>query len=83
MGPRYTSVEEYRWVDSDSNGEHPVADATAAITRLDQAGRYEKHWKRWGPYLSERQWVSRLTPQRWSLAPPTEPYNPALPGYRS
>lgn len=38
MGPRYTSVEEYR---------------------LNQSDRYEKHWKRWGPYVSERQWVSR------------------------
>jgi hypothetical protein len=37
MGPRYTSVEEFR---------------------LDQAEHYEKHWRRWGPYLSERQWVS-------------------------
>lgn len=35
MGPRYTSVEEFR---------------------LDQSDRYEKHWKRWGPYVSERQW---------------------------
>lgn len=26
--------------------------------RLDEANAYEKHWKRWGPYLSERQWVS-------------------------
>lgn len=24
--------------------------------RLDQSDRYETHWKRWGPYLSERQW---------------------------
>lgn len=24
--------------------------------RLSQADRREKHWKRWGPYLSERQW---------------------------
>ncbi|KAL7423491.1 hypothetical protein Q5752_001071 [Cryptotrichosporon argae] len=24
--------------------------------RLDQSDRYEVHWKRWGPYLSERQW---------------------------
>jgi len=24
--------------------------------RLDQAVRHEKHWRRWGPYLSERQW---------------------------
>jgi diketogulonate reductase-like aldo/keto reductase len=26
--------------------------------RLDQSDRYEVHWKRWGPYVSERQWVS-------------------------
>jgi hypothetical protein len=26
--------------------------------RLDQDDSKEKHWKRWGPYLSERQWVS-------------------------
>lgn len=25
--------------------------------RLDQDGRREQHWKRWGPYLSDRQWV--------------------------
>jgi hypothetical protein len=24
--------------------------------RLDQSDAYEVHWKRWGPYLSERQW---------------------------
>jgi len=24
--------------------------------RLDQSDRYETHWKRWGPYVSERQW---------------------------
>jgi hypothetical protein len=26
--------------------------------RLEEDSRKEKHWKRWGPYLSERQWVS-------------------------
>jgi len=26
--------------------------------RLDEAEAKTKHWKRWGPYLSERQWVS-------------------------
>jgi hypothetical protein len=25
--------------------------------RLEQDGRKERHWKRWGPYLAERQWV--------------------------
>lgn len=25
--------------------------------RLQQDGKKERHWKRWGPYLSDRQWV--------------------------
>ena len=25
--------------------------------RLEQDDNREKHWKRWGPYLSDRQWV--------------------------
>ena len=25
--------------------------------RLEQDDKREKHWKRWGPYLSDRQWV--------------------------
>lgn len=25
--------------------------------RLEQDARKEQHWKRWGPYLAERQWV--------------------------
>ncbi len=29
---------------------------TAEQQRLGQADRREKHWRRWGPYLSERQW---------------------------
>src|SRR5215470_1510013 len=29
---------------------------TAEQQRLEQAARREVHWKRWGPYLSERQW---------------------------
>ena len=28
----------------------------AEATRLEEARRREKHWKRWGPYLSERAW---------------------------
>lgn len=28
--------------------------------RLDEAEAKKKHWKRWGPYLSERQWVSAV-----------------------
>ncbi|KAI0041005.1 hypothetical protein FA95DRAFT_1611352 [Auriscalpium vulgare] len=26
--------------------------------RLDQDGKKERHWKRWGPYLSDRQWAT-------------------------
>jgi hypothetical protein len=29
---------------------------TAEAARLDEARRRIKHWKRWGPYLSERAW---------------------------
>jgi hypothetical protein len=29
---------------------------TAEAVRLDEARRRVKHWKRWGPYLSERAW---------------------------
>ncbi|MBK8315828.1 MAG: glucosidase [Acidobacteria bacterium] len=29
---------------------------TAEELRLQQAGSRQKHWKRWGPYLSERAW---------------------------
>ncbi len=36
----------------------PVAegDAAAEERRLEEDGRREANWKRWGPYLSERQW---------------------------
>lgn len=30
--------------------------------RLEQDEARERHWKRWGPYLSERQWVSSISP---------------------
>ncbi|KDQ21556.1 hypothetical protein BOTBODRAFT_25994 [Botryobasidium botryosum FD-172 SS1] len=26
--------------------------------RLEQDGRKDRHWKRWGPYLAERQWAT-------------------------
>ena len=29
---------------------------TAEDTRLEQSRSYKAHWKRWGPYLSERAW---------------------------
>ena len=28
----------------------------AEQARLEEAARKEKHWRRWGPYLSERAW---------------------------
>jgi Mannosylglycerate hydrolase MGH1-like glycoside hydrolase domain len=31
---------------------------TAEGSRLDEANRRQVHWKRWGPYLSERQWAT-------------------------
>ena len=30
--------------------------------RLEEDARKEKHWKRWGPYLSERQWATVRSP---------------------
>ena len=36
--------------------------------RLEQEERRERHWKRWGPYLSERQWVRATIPP-----PPVRP----------
>ncbi|HSB60111.1 MAG TPA: glucosidase, partial [Vicinamibacteria bacterium] len=33
-----------------------VTDASAEGIRLEEDRRREKNWKRWGPYLSERQW---------------------------
>ena len=29
---------------------------TEEVNRLRQDDKREKNWKRWGPYLSERQW---------------------------
>src|SRR5437762_12762327 len=29
---------------------------TAEVKRLEEATERSVHWKRWGPYLSERQW---------------------------
>ncbi|HET6675130.1 MAG TPA: hypothetical protein VFG71_07310, partial [Nitrospiraceae bacterium] len=43
-------------------GERPVSmEAKPAhllneMGRLDEDARRHKHWKRWGPYLSERAW---------------------------
>ncbi len=34
----------------------PDAEISAERVRLAQDARREKNWKRWGPYLSERQW---------------------------
>ena len=30
--------------------------STAEALRLQEDERRERNWKRWGPYLSERQW---------------------------
>ena len=30
--------------------------------RLEQDDKRERHWKRWGPYLSDRQWVRLRSP---------------------
>ena len=38
------------------NGKKRAEGDNPEQTRLEQSGRREKHWKRWGPYLSERAW---------------------------
>jgi hypothetical protein len=38
------------------DGGTTVAPVPAESQRLDEDGRREKNWKRWGPYLAERQW---------------------------
>jgi hypothetical protein len=38
------------------NGSRAKKSAEAEKTRLAEDARREKNWKRWGPYLSERQW---------------------------
>jgi hypothetical protein len=34
---------------------------TAEHLRLEEARQNEKLWKKWGPYLSERQWGTVLS----------------------
>src|SRR5712671_1397419 len=36
----------------------PVALQSSELQRLAEDARREKNWKRWGPYLSERQWAT-------------------------
>jgi hypothetical protein len=38
------------------SGAKPSAARTAEARRLEEARLRTAHWKRWGPYLSERQW---------------------------
>ncbi|MGH9432000.1 MAG: MGH1-like glycoside hydrolase domain-containing protein, partial [Terriglobia bacterium] len=35
-----------------------AAQKTAEEIRLDEAAQRQAHWKRWGPYLAERQWAT-------------------------
>jgi hypothetical protein len=37
-------------------GAMAVDEVLAERARLEQARQRQKHWKRWGPYLSERAW---------------------------
>ncbi|KAG0238069.1 hypothetical protein BGW42_007623 [Actinomortierella wolfii] len=45
---------------------------TQEVKRLAEANQMKKHWKRWGPYLSERQWVREdysANGDAWSFFP--------------
>lgn len=35
-----------------------LAGLTAEEKRLEEDKKKQKFWRRWGPYMSERQWVS-------------------------
>ena len=41
---------------STSPGEEAVRPGSAEQQRLDEDDLRRKHWKRWGPYVSERAW---------------------------
>src|SRR5215813_9586964 len=41
-----------------SKRRRDIRPGTAELHRLDETQRLEKDWRRWGPYLSERQWAT-------------------------
>ena len=55
FGPRGYGSESFETWGAD---RHPtgVMHITPEAARLDESRRRLKHWKRWGPYLSERAW---------------------------
>lgn len=64
--PRSASITSLRSVEATSHpfptpghkGAHGKDEwKSVEEKRLDEDERKEKHWKRWGPYVSERQWV--------------------------
>ena len=52
-GKRDISSHQRKARSSAQTGSMPI---TAEGRRLDEDTQREKHWKRWGPYLSERAW---------------------------
>ena len=45
-----------QFADTDGEQEEGTQLKTAEHTRLDEARAHKVDWKKWGPYLSERQW---------------------------
>ena len=45
-------------VDPEARTQAPFPESTAEGRRLEEARQRVRHWKRWGPYLSERAWGS-------------------------
>src|SRR6188472_1560948 len=39
-----------------ADGRRTPRPELAELARLDAAGEWDAPWRRWGPYLSERQW---------------------------
>lgn len=47
-------------------GNHEIL--CAEERRLKEDKEKKKYWKRWGPYLSERQWATGMLPREGDAA---------------
>lgn len=47
-------------------GNHEIL--CAEERRLKEDKEKKKYWKRWGPYLSERQWATGMLPREGDVA---------------
>jgi len=50
-----------------SQSRADLAGLTAEEKRLEEDKKKQKYWRRWGPYMAERQWVSIRSIESWIL----------------